>query len=244
MSRQTEFHAALLDAARPAPAGLVDGHGRAAPRRFNVYRNNVAVSLTDALEAAFPATARLLGPENFRGLAGRFLRQSPPASPLMMHYGAGFDAFLAGIDALGSMGYLPDIARLEHSLRHAYHAADAEPIPPDALSAVAPETLPNLRFSFAPAVQLVISDWPIFDIYQYALNPDAPKPQPAKQAVLISRPAFDPMQTMLSHTDATFLRALIDGQTLAKAAALTPDFDLSHPLGILLSERCITSFST
>ncbi len=64
MSRQSAFRAAILDADRPAPPDLQDGLGRPAKRRFNVYRNNVAVSLTEALEAGFPAVARLLGEEN------------------------------------------------------------------------------------------------------------------------------------------------------------------------------------
>ncbi len=35
--------------------------------RFNVYRNNIAASLTRVLRAAFPATARIVGDEFFRG---------------------------------------------------------------------------------------------------------------------------------------------------------------------------------
>lgn len=35
-------------------------------RRFDVYRNNVASSLTDALEVGFSAIAKLVGQRNFR----------------------------------------------------------------------------------------------------------------------------------------------------------------------------------
>ena len=137
MSRQSAFRAAILDADRPAPPDLLDGLGRPTAKRFNVYRNNVAVSLTEALEAGFPATARLLGDANFRAVAGRFLRASPPDSPLMMHYGAGFPDFLASLDALASMGYLADVARLEQALRTAYHAADHTALAPDSLASSA-----------------------------------------------------------------------------------------------------------
>ena len=58
---QTEFRSAILDPDVARPAGLVDGQGRAAGRRFDVYRNNVAVSLSEALETAFPVIAKLVG---------------------------------------------------------------------------------------------------------------------------------------------------------------------------------------
>jgi hypothetical protein len=244
MSRQSEFQTAILDAARPAPTGLHDGQGRSATRRFAVYRNNVAVSLTEALETAFPATKRLLGDDNFRALAGRFLRQSPPDSPLMMHYGAGFADFLNRIEALSSMAYLPDIARLEQALRRAYHAADATPISPEALAKVPAETLPNLRFSFAPAISLISSDWPIHDIYQYALKPEAPKPRAEAQTILVSRNGFDPMPHLVPPGGKTVLNALIQGETLGVAADLNPDFNLSQGLSLLLKAGAITSFNT
>ncbi|MBR9841980.1 MAG: DUF2063 domain-containing protein [Rhodobacteraceae bacterium] len=248
MTRQTDFRAAILDAELAAPPGLLDGLGRPSPRRFNVYRNNVAVSLSEALETAFPAVARLLGEDNFRAIAGRFLRLSPPDSPLMMQYGAAFPDFLAGIEALASMGYLPDIARVEQALRLSYHAADHTPLPPDALAEVAPEALPNLRFTLAPCVQLLTSNWPIHDIYRYALTPDAPKPRATPQDILISRAGFDPAPQLLPAGGAPFLHALMDGETLGNAAASasehTPDFDLSTCLSLLLSAQAITSLKT
>ena len=50
------FAAALLDPARAAPAAVAGPKGKAARKRYDVYRNNVTVSLVNALAAAFPAT--------------------------------------------------------------------------------------------------------------------------------------------------------------------------------------------
>ena len=71
---QTDFQAALLDADLPVPPGLSDGQGNAAGKRFAVYRNNVAVSLTEALITAFPSIYTLVGDQFFRAMAGSFLR--------------------------------------------------------------------------------------------------------------------------------------------------------------------------
>ncbi len=166
----------------------------------------------------------------------------------MMHYGAAFPDFLAGVEALASLGYLPDIARLEQALRAAYHAADHTPLPPDTLARIDPEALPGLRFSFAPCVHLMASRWPIYDIYHFTLTPGAPKPRATPQAILISRAGFDPVPHLLPAGGAVFLRTLKRGETLGDAAATasetTTDFDLSACLTLLLSAQAITSLNT
>ena len=81
---QATFTQAMMDATQDVPLGLVDHEGAAAGQRFSVYRNNVAVSLTEAMHSAFPVVAKLLGKENMDGLSGPFLRAHPPSSPLMM----------------------------------------------------------------------------------------------------------------------------------------------------------------
>lgn len=245
---QTAFHGALLDASLAVPAGLSDGLGQPAGRRFAVYRNNVAASLTEALELAFPAIVKLLGAENFKGLAGMFLRQHPPETPIMMHYGAAFPDFLAGVGALSHIGYLPDVARLEQAMRISYHAADADPVAAEALQAVAPEKLGDVRFDLAPSLHLVRSPWPIHQIWAYNLEDDAPKPSGGAQNVLILRPEFDPELTPISDGCAEFTQAIGRRDTLSEAndAAVAAEaaFDLSHGLSLLLSGRAITRIDT
>ena len=151
---QSDFAAALLDPALPAPAGLAE-------RRFAVYRNNVTVGLCDALAASFPTVAALVGEDFFYALARDFIRQSPPAGPVLHEYGEGFPAFIAGHAAAGDLPYLPDVARLDWVCLRAYHAADAAPVGIDALAAVPAAALDGLRLSLHPSLALVASDWPV-----------------------------------------------------------------------------------
>ncbi|MDJ0824722.1 MAG: DNA-binding domain-containing protein [Rhodobacter sp.] len=241
---QAEFTQALLDPATPAPAGLTNPDGVQATKRFNVYRNNVAVSLTDALETAFPVIAKLIGAENFKAIAGVYLRQHPPSSPLMMFYGAELPDFLAGFEPLQHLPYLPDVAQLELALRHAYHAADAAPLPPETFQALPPDRLMAARIRFAPTVHLIRSRYPVHGIWAYKMEDGAPKPEPRGENVLVTRPDFDPQLATLAPGGGTFVAALMDGArfgaALDAATEQVPEFDLTATLGVLFAGAAIT----
>ena len=245
---QNLFSAAILDPGAPVPAGLSDGAARPAGRRFNVYRNNVAVSLTEALHKTFPIITRLLGHENMDGLSGLFLRQHPPTSPLMMFYGFEFPNFLAGMEQLSHLGYLADVARLELAQHRSYHAADAAAIDPDLLAGCGPEQLMAATLEFAPAMKILRSDWPIYDIWRFNTAPDAPKPSPGPQDILITRPEFDPIPHLLPPGGAHWISALLNGQSIAAAhgGALTedPEFDLGATLALLLQGGAVIAFNS
>lgn len=80
---QHSFSNALLSPERPVPAGLTNGMGKGATRRFSVYRNNVIDSLIKALQTGFPVISQLLGEQNFKNIASLFVRQHPPESPVI-----------------------------------------------------------------------------------------------------------------------------------------------------------------
>lgn len=245
MTSQSAFRAALFDAGLPAPDGLTGPAGRPVGNRFNVYRNNVVVSLTEALQSSFPVVQKLVGPEFFIAMVGLFIRQHPPSSPLLMFYGDALPAFLAGFPPARDLGYLPDIARLELALRQSYHAADAVPVTGAALAAVAPEALASLRITLTPATRLIRSAWPIHDIWRFNMEPDAPKPVMQAQDVLILRPAFDPLPHLLHPRAATLLAALAEGMSLGEAAETAdPQPDIAAVLTLLLQGGGIGSLTS
>ena len=242
---QDMFRACLLDGAHPVPEGLIDSDNRPAGRRFNVYRNNVAVSLTEALREGFPVITKLLGQQNMDGLAGLYLRAHPPSSPLMMFYGDHFPDFIAGLSQLSHLGYLPDVARLELAMRRAYHAADSTAMDPAKLGDLTPEALMTTRFRLAPSVQLIRSPWPIHAIWRFNTEDGAPSPTAQAEDVIILRAEFDPLPHLLPPGGGAFIDALLSDAPLGQAheAALqaAPDFDPGPCLALLLQHNAITS---
>ena len=240
---QTMFREAILSPETARPEGLSDGDGQPAGRRFDVYRNNVAVSLTEALETAFPVIQKLVGEANFKLLAGAFLRQHPPTSPLMMFYGAEMPAFLGMFGPTSTLGYLPDVARLELALRESYHAADAAPVDPAELQALSPDALMAAKLWLAPSLRLVRSCWPIHAIWRFNME-NGPKPAPQAEDVAVLRADMDPEPVLLPQGGGAFVAALLDSRTLGEAfeAAIVEDetFDLSQTLALLISNNAIT----
>lgn len=241
---QASFTATMLDPAAIVPEGLVNPDGTTASKRFDVYRNNVAVSLSDALEAAFPVVRKLVGDAFFRAMAGVYLRKHPPTSPLMMFYGEAMPQFLSRFQPAQSLPYLPDIARVELAMRHAYHAEDAAPVDAQALAALAPDALMSTRLQIAPAVQTVVSNYPIHAIYLANTQLDAPKPVMQAESLLITRAGFDPQIHPINAAGAGCIAALQDGAPLGQAmAAADETLDLGAVLGLLLAQGAVTEIN-
>jgi hypothetical protein len=241
MVDQSSFGAALLDPEAPTPAGLTDAEGRPAGRRFNVYRNNVAASLSDALATGFPVIARLVGDEFFRAMAGVFLRGAPPSDPRLQLWGGKFPGFLARFEPVAHLPYLPDMARLELGLRQSYHAADAAPLP---IAGRDPAEVLALKPRLAPATLILRSRFPILSIWEK--NTGQPDLEIAwrPETVLITRPGFDPRPQRLPEGGHTLARHLKGRLTLAEAVIATQthdtEADASAILTLFLSSGALT----
>ncbi len=219
--RQREFAAALLDARLPAPAGLIDPQGRECPRRFGVYRNNVAVALIEALEISFPAVRRLVGAEFFREAARRYATSDLPISPVLLEYGAGFPAFLARFEPAATLPYLPDVARIERAWIEAHHAADASPLDPAEIARVPAARTAELRFVAHPSVRVVRSRYPSLTIWQMNAEDGVPAPvdlDSGGEDVLVVRPAAQVVVRRMPPGGADLLEALARGEPLGRAA--------------------------
>ena len=240
---QQEFREAILDPERPRPHGLLGAKGDRAGRRFDVYRNNVSVSLAEALEQAFPILKKLLGDANFRTLANVYLRQNPPSSPLMMHYGEAMPEFVTGFEPTSNIRYLPDVARLEIALRASYHAADADPIDPGFLQNTPADKLMASALVLAPSLRLLRSPWPVHAIWRFNMEPGAPKPAMAAEDIAVLRPDLDPEPHLLPPGGGALIETVLNGASFGDAVeaatAEAADFDLTQTLALLIGAGAI-----
>lgn len=233
---------ALLDPARPCPAGLRAWNGSDPARRLAVHRNNVVASLVDALADTFPVVQALVGAEFFRAMAAVYVRREPPVSPLLVDYGEGLPLFMEGFAPVAGLPYLPDVARLEFARVRAFHAADAEPLQPDAMR----RALANCsdagacRLTTHPALQVVasrhavVSIWSAHQGHGDLRKVDAGSPETA----LVVRPAFEVLVLSAPPGTAAFVQALSRGCDLADSAMLAArhqGFDLPAVLALLLA---------
>jgi Putative DNA-binding domain len=224
----------LTDPEYKTPAGVIGPNGKSAVKRYNVYRNNVTVSLIDALAAVFPATQRITGVEFFRAMARFHVRATPPRAPLLFEYGREFPEFIERYEHARPMPYLADTARIERAWLDAYHAADMGPLSADALAEIPPESLADVVFVPHPATRIVRSRFPALSIFVANRGGGPVKrietfiPEDA----LITRPDQEVIVRRLPPGGAEFLAQLLRGQPLGDAAALaletSPDFDLAR----------------
>ena len=238
---------ALIDPQLPPPAGIVGPRGNAAVKRFNVYRNNVTVSLVNALSETFPAVQRIVGEEFFRAMAKIYVRRSPPKSRLLFEYGETFADFIEDFEAAGAMPWLADVARIERAWLDVYHSADAPVLLPEHLAAMPPDMLATARFCRHPACRVLRSSFPAADIF--AMNREDGKAAPIEsrdpQDVLITRPEFDVTVRTLPPGGAEFLQSLFAGGTLSEAADAAIDqaatFDLPANIAGMLEAGVFAS---
>jgi hypothetical protein len=247
--RQADFARALLDPHKPAPAGLVGPDGRPSEMRFAVYRNNVVVGLIEILKAAYPVVHRLVGEEFFAAMARLYVMAEPPASPIMLDYGAGFPGFIGCFEPAAALAYLPDVARLERAWVETYHAAEASPLPPWALGQVPPGDIPTIRLVLHPSVRIVRSVFPIVGIWQANIDGNdlgSVDLDEGGDDALIVRPEAEVEVRRLPAGAATFMEALQAGAPIDDAVkeglSISPRFDLADALRGMIEANIIVGY--
>ncbi len=244
---QLQFAKALLDSEHPAPKDLINPKGGPAGKRFDVYRNNVVLSLSDALADAYPVVEKLVGEKFFQAMAGVFVRMHPPKSPILTQFATEFPDFLAAFPPVAKLTYLPDVARLERIRTAAYHAADARPIDGTYLAHLTPAQMARAKLQLHPSLHILSSPFPVLAIWQKNTSaPDIAIPQ-GGQDVLVARPKDMVEMRQLPTGAADFLRALNEGKPLGEVIEFCekqPGFDPAENISGLFEAKLLINIKT
>lgn len=241
MRSQSQFGHALLDPQLPVPDNLYTWHGGDATSRFNVYRNNVVVSLIEALSTTFEVTEQLVGRRFFRAMAREYIPEHLPDSPVLALYGETFPRFIERFPPAAQLPWLGDLAWLEWLRIRACHAADVEPLSAEA--SAHPKALNSLLASplqLHPSVGLIDSRWAITALWaahQGAGRLDQLVLDRPEQA-LITRPALEVEVRLLPPGTLALIQRLQKGLPLGEAIdqilARQNDFNPAQALTLLL----------
>ncbi len=244
MSTQAIWAHALLNPEQPAPGDLVTWNHSDPLRRLAVYRNNVMVSLVDALAQTFPVTQQLVGEEFFRAMGQIFVRAHPPRTRVLAQYGAGLPAFIAQFPPAASLPYLADVAQLEMYRLQALHAADTPSMPAQAITALLQdaEALPSVRWDLAPSLHVLCSSHAAVSIWAAHQDGSGVSLEDIDldraESALVFRSDLDVMVL----PSAAGLTALVLGlqgggslqQACERASEVDPDLDLPQALAVLV----------
>lgn len=244
------FAQGLLNPGAPVPSGWVAHNGSDPLPRFNVYRNNVVVSLVQALRDSCPALVAEVGTETFDAWALRFVRTHPPEHPVLALYGHGLygHSFAQALTPhlRPEQRWLADLARLDMARIQAFHAADAAPSDGTDLWPLTsePERLAATRLHLLPGVAVVCSSGPVFDTWARHHGHAVPCRAPQAQSVLIAREAWDVAVIAIDHGSALWIQGLLQGLPLGHALAYAQeqdaDVDLAQALALLIRQGCLS----
>jgi hypothetical protein len=136
---------------------LFTGSARLSPiEQLDVYREQFWLRHVTCLADDFPTLQSFVGAARFEALVADYLTAHPPIHFQLRHLGD----HLA--DFLGRKGeaLLSDIARVEWAYIDAFDAADAPPLDPRTVEAIAPDAWPLVHIVFHPSLQRVRLEHP------------------------------------------------------------------------------------
>lgn len=220
-----------------APEGL------AAQPGFAVYRNTVLKGCIDALQANYPAVARLVGEEWLRAAAAVYARANPPRVPMLLEYGEDFSDFLATFEPAADLPYLPAVAQLDRYWIESHTARDETPLGSAVLASIDAARLGDCVLRPHAAARWAWFPVPAYSIWsreraEQTANGDEPEIAWRGEGALVARPGDAVQWIGLDEAGCAFMDACAAGRPLAQAAqaalAVEPGADLAGLMARLI----------
>lgn len=249
---QGQFQQAFAQALFAHPAAVSpEMQMLAAQPAFAVYRNTVMKASIDALEANFPAVARLVGIEWFRAAAALYVETEAPKDARLLYYGNGFPDFLRDFEPAAELVYLPGVAQLDTFWREAHTAPDEPAVDAAWLSGHTPEQMAALVLNPHQAARWAwFDEQPVYSIWERnrrnnEINEDLTW---RGEGALLTRPRDAVVWHEITKAGCVFLDACAGGRTLADATACAlaaePKADLATTFASLLRSGAFAGTST
>lgn len=213
----------------------LEGEGAALPAgieraRAAVHRNTFVGTLVEVLATSFPVTRAMAGAEFFDAMARARVLADPPRTPVLTDYAISFPGFVETFEPARAAPVLAEMARLEATRLHAFHAPDAEAIgraPFHRLAANA-DVFEATGARLHPAAQWFCAKHALVDLWEaHAAADDMSNldlrgiDAASPQEVLVHRPQFEVGVQRLPAGAVVFLDALACGASFASAFAQT-----------------------
>lgn len=208
----------------PAPSSLpadVDAAGDFPGQQgMSVYHRAYRERLADVLADSYPKCERYMGTELFRRLACQYIDRQPPQERHLGRYGADFADLLSS--HYPDNAELPDLARLEWSLREVFDSADVLAWTVPAVQQEGAETCLASWPILHPSVRLHQIHTNVVSIWR-AIDADEDVPEVVRwqhpQFLAVWRKGLQPHFKSLDADQAGFLRELVrEGASVAAVA--------------------------
>lgn len=243
---QTDFIKSLKQPDMPVPENIGKTNNKPSVKRFNVYRNNSAVAISEALQAGFPVVSQLVGDEFFNGMASVYMQTNLPETPVMINYGENFPDFVADFEPAKPIPYLGDIARLEWYWTKAYNAADVISVGIEKLAEIPQDQMSDIKLKLHPSLQIIKSEWPVLSIWSAHNEQNTGEIlanlETTPEQGFIVRPEFEVNLIATDDTVWQFISNICDSFTLGDAIEqLPPDCleDLGGYLQLLFNSGAV-----
>lgn len=210
------------------------------------YQYSSVAARSEALHAAFPTVALLLGDEGFGALANSFSRKVPARHWDLNAYGDELPAWIRAQQPDADGAQLAEAARLDWAMHRAAFAADCPPLDRLALAAVDGSLQAQLRLRANPATALVASDHPVASLWRAARDESLAVPTEAETALVGRDADMRVWMRRVSAGEAAFIAAMLAGlglgDALAAALSAEPGFDLGGQLASQMDDQVWCGF--
>lgn len=236
LTLQTEF-IEMLDG-----DGNIDLH----PSEFmSIYKNNIAVTLLQALKSTYPLVNKLLGNDFFICMAKGYIQKYPSRSGNLSDYGEYFSEYLSNQPSLSTLDYVFEVAQFEWICNSLFAVTDHPPLDKNKLASFQKEKYDDICFVLNSAARLIQCRYPLIKIIELCQNEQADNINLEKDVsnLLILRCEFEMMLFLLTNAEFTFLTALDNNQTLSNALnlaiAMDANFKLDEKLPFWIENKTI-----